>query len=88
MKWKIARAKLQFSELIRMVYKEPQLIFNRETMVAAIIGPEEYREYLAMKEQSFRRSLASAFEELRSICADDSYELIVPARSDRENSFP
>ena len=37
MSWSIAQAKQRFSELLRQAAEAPQLIFNRERMVAAVI---------------------------------------------------
>jgi prevent-host-death family protein len=37
MNWKIAEAKQRFSELIHAVTKEPQLIYNRNELVAVVV---------------------------------------------------
>ncbi|MFW5771033.1 MAG: type II toxin-antitoxin system prevent-host-death family antitoxin [Spirochaetota bacterium] len=87
MVWKIAEAKKKFSEMIHRVHDEPQVIYNRDTIVAVVIDPEEYEEYRSFKESREKKSLASAFEELRSICGDESYEITVPERTNRENQW-
>jgi prevent-host-death family protein len=88
MKWKIAEAKTKFSELIHKAEKEPQFVYNRDTMVAAVISPDEFRELQAMKDHAARRSLASLFDELREICAHEAYTIEVPERKNREVRFP
>ena len=38
--WTIARSKQHFSELVRACQREPQLIYNRSRLVAALVEPE------------------------------------------------
>jgi hypothetical protein len=88
MKWKIAVAKKRFSELIHKVGKEPQFVYNRDIMVAAVISPDEFRELQSMKDNAARQSLASRFGELREICREEAYSIEMPARKNREVRFP
>ena len=88
MKWKIAAAKVNFSELIRRSEKEPQLIYNRDNMVAVVVSKGAYEEYKRMKEQESQKTLASSFEELSSICAEESYVFEAPSRHNRKPVFP
>jgi hypothetical protein len=85
--WKIAQAKKMFSVMIHEVSKEPQIICNRETVVAVIIDPDQYREYTSLKESRENATLATAFKELRDICAEESYEIAVPMRKNREDKW-
>ncbi len=88
MKWKIAQAKKSFSEMIHRARKEPQFIYNRDSIVAVIINPEEYDEYQEFRENRNHSSLATAFDELRGICEKEDYTLALPARKDRKVVFP
>lgn len=86
-KWKIAEAKQRLSEVIRAAREEPQLIFNRERLVAAVIEPGDLPELMAKRREGGRRSVAARFAELREICAEEDFSFEVPARADRPNPF-
>lgn len=88
MKWKIAGAKVNFSKLIRMSENEPQLIYNRDRMVAAVVSSEEYEEYRQFKEEKSRETLGAMFSEFSSICSDESYVFETPGRDNRKSEFP
>jgi prevent-host-death family protein len=87
MNWKIAEAKQRFSAVVKAVEEEPQLIFNRGRLVAAIVEPDAFQEFLEWREEAGRRSVADAFDEARRICAEEGYELEIPPREDRPNPF-
>jgi phage regulator Rha-like protein len=87
MNWRIAQAKQRFSEMIHAANKEPQLIYNRERLVAAIIEAEMFQEFLAWRNHTAETSLADAFRELHQLMAEEDYTLEVPARQDRPNPF-
>jgi hypothetical protein len=88
MNWKIAQAKKSFSDVLKKSRKEPQIIYNRDTVVAAIINPENLKEYLDFKDQSQNDSLATAFMELQTICTEENYVLLAPKRNSREVLWP
>jgi antitoxin (DNA-binding transcriptional repressor) of toxin-antitoxin stability system len=87
MTWKIGDAKQHFSEVIRAAEQEPQWIYNRERLVAAVVEPETLQEFLAWREKDRRTSLADAFAGLRDLCAEEHYEIEIPSRQDRQNPF-
>lgn len=87
MSWKIADAKQRFSELVRQAVAEPQLIYNRKRLVAAVIDAEDYQAFKAWSEQRAARSLAEEMAELRQLMQEEDYELILPPRSSRPNAF-
>jgi len=87
MNWKVAEAKQRFSEVVRAAEEEPQLIFNRDRLVAAVVEPDAFQEFLAWRRETERRSVADAFAEGRRICAEEGYTLEVPPREDRPNPF-
>ena len=87
MHWKVSQAKQRLSDVLRKASSEPQLIFNRERLVAAVVGGEALAELQTWEDRLHRRSLADAFDELRRIEADEDYVLSVPRRRNRPNSF-
>lgn len=87
MKWSIAKARERFSELLRKSEAEPQPIYNRDKLVAAVISAESFEEYSAWSERRKGRSIADAFGELRRILAEEEYELQIPPREDRPNEI-
>lgn len=87
MNWKIADAKQKFSELIRAAEDEPQWIYNRDKLVAAVIPAEVLQEFLAWRNERERLSLGEAFDELRRICEEEDYTFEIPPRPERPNPF-
>ncbi len=87
MRWKIAEAKQKFSQLLRTAQTAPQLIFNRDRMVAAVVNTSTFEAFEAWQKGQQRRSLADAFAEFRAICQQEGYLLETPSREDRPNAF-
>ncbi|HOO71587.1 MAG TPA: type II toxin-antitoxin system Phd/YefM family antitoxin [Spirochaetota bacterium] len=87
MAWKIAEAKKRFSEMIHRVHIEPQVICNRDSIVAVVIDPGQYEEYTMLKENREKESIGTAFEQFREICEEESYEIAVPKRKNRKSSW-
>jgi prevent-host-death family protein len=92
MNWNIAQAKQHFSEVVKQASTEPQIIYNRNTPVAALISAEEIAAYRAWKAaQTQPQTLGEAFAELRQLMIEAGYEdgLELPPRSSigRPNAF-
>jgi len=89
MQWKIGEAKQRFSEVVRAAEGEPQRIYNRDRLVAAVVGPGEIAEFMAWRERRQKGSLADSIRELSRICAEEGYTLEIPSREreDRSNPF-
>jgi prevent-host-death family protein len=85
--WSIAEARKHFAKLLSSTVKEPQPIYKRGTMVAAVIDAKTYQEFLNWKEERTSRSVAQALDELRIICREENYQLALPKRKDRPNIF-
>src|SRR6476620_5631928 len=85
--WKIAEAKQKFSELVKAAEDEPQWIYNRDKLVAAMVPAETLKEFLGWRHQREERTLAQAFAELRRICEEEDYTLEIPPRQERRNPF-
>ncbi len=87
MNWKVADAKQKLSEVIRAAEGEPQWLYKRDRLVAAVVEPATLREFLAWRERSQRPSLGEVFSELRKLCSEERYTFDLPSRSDRPNPF-
>ena len=81
--WRIGAAKQQFSEVVRRSQTEPQKIYNRDQLVAAVVNPDLLHT-AEKKQRRSARSLADLFAEFRAVCADEDYELQVGERRNRE----
>jgi prevent-host-death family protein len=87
MKWQVAQAKQQLSEVLRKAEDEPQLIYRRDRPVAAVLGLGDLAEFERWREARSRRTLADRFAELRQILEEEGYVLELPERRDRPNAF-
>ena len=88
MRWKIGQAKQRFSEVIRRAAAEPQLICNRERVVAAVIGAGSADRLRVILEREGRRTVAEAFDAFREVAARERYTLKIPPRKNRRSPFP
>ena len=87
MRWRVAIAKERFAELIRAAAAEPQLILNRDRLVAAVVAPETYHAFEEWRHQQGETTLAGAFAELSALCAEEGYELEIASRVNRPDAF-
>lgn len=89
MNWNIAQAKQHFSDVVKQAATEPQIIYNRNTPVAAMIAADDLAEYQAWKkEQKPHPSLYESFAELRKIMEEEGVDgLEIPPRVTRPNAF-
>jgi prevent-host-death family protein len=87
MPWNIAEAKQRFSEIVRRATENPQLIYNRKRLVAAVIDAEDYNAFKAWAERTAERTLGDELGELRQIMREEGYELPQPHRSTRRDTF-
>ena len=79
MVWKVGEAKQRFSEVLRRAETEPQVIQNRDRVVAVVMSPAAARA----RGKNLAPSMREALAELRSIAAEAGYTLQVPKRRDR-----
>lgn len=84
--WKIGQAKQRFSEVVREASEEPQRIYKRDRLVAAVVDADDLEEFLQWKRTRGRRTIAEAFDELRRIRGDEP-PFEAPPRIDRPNPF-
>lgn len=83
-RWLTGEAKQQFSEVLRQSEDEPQKIFRRNRLVAAVISARTFEEFERWRESRERRTLGEAFDEVRELCARYDYELDTGERIDRK----
>src|SRR5262245_35149743 len=88
MKWSVAKARQKFSDLLHQAANEPQEIYNRDRLVATVLGPASFREMSESVQRGSRRTLKESFAEMRKVLAEEGYRLEVPARKSRKNEFP
>lgn len=82
--WKVAEAKQRFAEVIRRSASEPQEIYRRDRLVAAVVNPGAVARLHQLEHEQSARSLLELLAEAREICADEEYELDIGERVDRE----
>ena len=89
MNWNIAQAKQHFSDVVKQAATEPQIIYNRNTPVAALITADELADYHAWKEGRNQKTLGEEFAELRRLAAGEPDPLPEPDRfaAMRPNAF-
>lgn len=85
--WRVSEAKEQFSEVVRRAARQPQLIFNRNRLVAALVSPEAFEQLNAWQASESRSSLADFFAEARTLFAEEGYRLEPAARENRANDL-
>ena len=82
-RWTISTARQHLPALVASAAKEPQAIYRRNRMVAAVLSPEALDELNAAR----KLSVGSAFTRLREICREEDYQLVPAPRRDRPNPF-
>ena len=87
MHWNVAQAKQHLSEMVRAAAEEPQLIYNRDRLVAAVVSADTWEQFSAWQRERQKRSVGAAFSSLREILREEDYTLELPERSDRPNAF-
>ena len=86
MRWSVSEAKQRFSTVVKSAASEPQLIYNRDRLVAAVVDGATLEEFEEWR-QGQRASLGARMAELRQIAEDEEYVLTVDERRDRANAF-
>jgi prevent-host-death family protein len=82
-RWLTGDAKQQFSEVLRRSEEEPQEIYRREQLVAAVISAAEFEEFRRWQSGIKGRTLGDAAAEIRELCARYDYKLDSGERIDR-----
>jgi antitoxin (DNA-binding transcriptional repressor) of toxin-antitoxin stability system len=81
--WNVGEAKQQFSELLRRSESEPQLIYRRNRLIAAVVAMDESKVASMTK----RRTLGDRFEEARALFRQEGYHLPRTHRRTRSTNF-
>jgi hypothetical protein len=82
-RWTVAEARRRFAELLRSAAKEPQTVYRRDELIAAVVDATSFGEFAAWRAAQRARTLGQELADLRRICIDDDYELELPERTDR-----
>jgi hypothetical protein len=85
--WSISQARSRFTELVRSAAREPQPIYNRHRLVGVVVDGEMFEAFMRWREEQTRPTLSSALDQLRQICEEEDYRLVLPDRVDRDNPF-
>jgi prevent-host-death family protein len=83
-RWLTGDAKQQFSEVLRRSEGEPQEIYRRDRLVAAVISADDFEQFSRWRSGRESRTLGNAGDEIRELCARYDYELDTGDRRDRE----
>ena len=86
MKWNVAQAKQHLSEVLRAAESEPQQIFRRDQLVAAVVDGSSFVAFEQWWRQQ-NKPLRERFAELRQICAEEAWEMPELERRDRPNPW-
>ncbi|HUP62379.1 MAG TPA: type II toxin-antitoxin system prevent-host-death family antitoxin [Thermoanaerobaculia bacterium] len=81
--WRVGEAKQQFAELLRRSETEPQLIYRRNRLIAAVVGVEDVNAVPGTS----RPSIADRFDEARKLFRSERYRLPQVRRKSRRDDF-
>ena len=84
-RWTIASARQRLPALIGAAAHEPQAVYRRTKLVAAVVGPDAAAKLQAGLAAEGPR-IADAVAELRRICTEEKYALPAIRRGDRRNA--
>ena len=87
MSWNIAQARQHFSDVVKQAADEPQLIYNRDRRVAAVINAEQFSSFQTWRQRQNMKTLGEAFAEPRQLMREENHELEIPPRTTRLNAF-
>ena len=79
--WKIEEAQQQFPEIIDASGATPQLIYERDRPVVAVIRADLFQELLTWQQKQQPIPLVEALEELHQICLEENYTFEIPQHS-------
>ena len=87
MSWNIAQARQHFLDVVKQAANEPQLIYNQDRLVAAVINAGNFNVFQKWQDRSSQRTLAEEFAELRQLMREENYEFAIPPRTTCPNAF-
>ncbi|MEN9313669.1 MAG: hypothetical protein RIS35_62 [Pseudomonadota bacterium] len=97
--WSVAEAKQRLSEVLRLAAREPQPIYNRGRLVAALVDAEAFAAFERWRRETGAVTVGAHFEALRAaLDAEGKLGRIAPGtdaedpvsatpRADRPNAF-
>jgi antitoxin (DNA-binding transcriptional repressor) of toxin-antitoxin stability system len=81
--WNVGEAKQQFSEVLRRSASEPQLIYRRSHLIAAVVAMDASKQ----GGPPTRVTIGDRFEEARELFREEAYRLPQVRRRSRRNGF-
>lgn len=81
--WNVGEAKQQFSELLRRSEHQPQLIYRRNRLVAAVVAVDETK----VSPMAPPVTIADRFEEARALFQLEKVQMPLLRRRSRKNEF-
>lgn len=81
--WNVGGAKQQFSEVLRRSQSEPQLIYRRNRLIAAVIAMDESN----VDAGTMRVTIGDRFQEARELLHEQKYRLPQTGRRSRRNDL-
>jgi antitoxin (DNA-binding transcriptional repressor) of toxin-antitoxin stability system len=81
--WNVGEAKQQFSEVLRRSENEPQLIYRRNRLIAAVVAVDESKAAAVVR----RVTIADRFQEARELFRREKYRLPEIRRRSRRDDF-
>jgi hypothetical protein len=82
-RWTVASARQGLPKLLALAAREPQAVYRRDKLVAAVVSPAIKQQIESAGIGGRGRSLAAALDELRGLCAEEGYVLEAPQRVNR-----
>jgi hypothetical protein len=79
-RWSVATARQHLPRVIASAAREPQAIYRRNELVAVVVSPAVAARAAPHPPEP---SLEGALAELRTICVEEDYDLLVPRRRNR-----
>ena len=84
-RWTIASARQRLPALISSAAREPQAVYRRDKLVAAVVSPELCEQLTVTRAAARRPRLGDALADLRQLCAEEAYAFPATRRRDRRN---
>jgi len=81
--WNVGEAKQQFSEVLRRSESEPQLIYRRNKLIAAVVPMDETKATAI----TTKVMIGDRFAEARELFRRENYRLPAAPRRSRRNTF-
>ncbi len=83
--WTLNDAQDRFVDILQYCAGEPQIFYQHDQPVAALVDIAFFEELMALKQLEQHPTIAELLAELSEIQASEAVEFQIPARTDRSN---